>query len=77
MDGTYLGHNEGVTSIFVQNLPRYLAGEPLTNVVDPARGYWCEGLTREAVGERGEPFALLATTFWLLGLGEGREVPPL
>lgn len=37
--GAHPGYNEGVTTTFVNNLPRYLAGEPLTNVVDPARGY--------------------------------------
>jgi D-2-hydroxyacid dehydrogenase (NADP+) len=37
--GAHPAYNEGVTTIFVNNLSRYLAGEPLTNVVDPARGY--------------------------------------
>ena len=28
-----------ITDIFAANLTRYLAGEPLENVIDPARGY--------------------------------------
>ncbi len=32
-------YNQRATEIFVSNLKRYLAGEPLTNVVDPERGY--------------------------------------
>ncbi len=32
-------YNERAVEIFARNLRRYLAGEPLENVVDPARGY--------------------------------------
>lgn len=32
-------YNYRVTQIFCENLRRYLAGEPLLNVVDPQRGY--------------------------------------
>ena len=32
-------YNEVATSIFCDNLRRYLAGEPLHNIVDPDRGY--------------------------------------
>jgi phosphoglycerate dehydrogenase-like enzyme len=32
-------YNKRATEIFAANLRRYLAGEPLENVVDPARGY--------------------------------------
>jgi len=32
-------YNERAVAIFTDNLRRYLAGEPLRNVVDPARGY--------------------------------------
>ena len=32
-------YNRRATDIFAANLRRYLAGEPLENVVDPARGY--------------------------------------
>ncbi len=32
-------YNEAATEIFCDNLRRYLAGEPLRNVVDPDRGY--------------------------------------
>jgi phosphoglycerate dehydrogenase-like enzyme len=32
-------YNEVATNIFCDNLRRYLAGEPLRNVVDPDRGY--------------------------------------
>lgn len=32
-------YNQRATQIFADNLRRYLAGEPLENVVDPARGY--------------------------------------
>lgn len=32
-------YNQRATQIFADNLRRYLAGEPLQNVVDPARGY--------------------------------------
>jgi phosphoglycerate dehydrogenase-like enzyme len=32
-------YNERAVAIFADNLRRYLAGEPLENVVDPARGY--------------------------------------
>lgn len=32
-------YNERAVEIFAGNLRRYLAGEPLENVVDPARGY--------------------------------------
>lgn len=37
--GAHRAYNEGVTTIFVNNLQLYLAGEPLTNTVGPARGY--------------------------------------
>jgi len=30
---------ERAVGLFCDNLRRYLAGEPLRNVVDPARGY--------------------------------------
>jgi len=30
---------ERAVALFCDNLRRYLAGEPLQNVVDPARGY--------------------------------------
>ena len=32
-------YDERATAIFVENLGRYLAGEPLLNLVDKARGY--------------------------------------
>jgi phosphoglycerate dehydrogenase-like enzyme len=32
-------YNKRATDIFTANLRRYLAGEALVNVVDPARGY--------------------------------------
>ena len=32
-------YNQRAVAIFADNLRRYLAGEPLDNVVDPARGY--------------------------------------
>ncbi len=32
-------YNERAVTIFADNLRRYLAGDPLENVVDPARGY--------------------------------------
>ena len=32
-------YNELATSIFCDNLRRYLDGEPLRNIVDPDRGY--------------------------------------
>jgi len=32
-------YNQRAVAIFCENLRRYLAGEPLQNVVDPARGY--------------------------------------
>jgi phosphoglycerate dehydrogenase-like enzyme len=32
-------YNQRAVDIFADNLRRYLAGEPLRNVVDPARGY--------------------------------------
>lgn len=32
-------YNQRAVEIFARNLRRYLAGEPLENVVDPARGY--------------------------------------
>ena len=32
-------YNRRAVEIFTDNLRRYLAGEPLRNVVDPARGY--------------------------------------
>lgn len=32
-------YNQRAVAIFADNLRRYLAGEPLLNVVDPARGY--------------------------------------
>ena len=33
------GYNEALLELFCDNLERYLAGEPLLNVVDPDRGY--------------------------------------
>ena len=30
---------EGLSEVFIQNLERFMRGEPLHNVVDPARGY--------------------------------------
>ena len=36
---TVSDENEIITSIFIDNLRRYLAGEPLRNVFDPARGF--------------------------------------
>jgi hypothetical protein len=32
-------YDERATALFAQNLRRYLAGEPLLNLVDKARGY--------------------------------------
>ena len=32
-------YNEYVTELFAENLRRYLAGTPLLNLVDRARGY--------------------------------------
>jgi len=32
-------YNEAATSIFCDNLRRYLAGEELHNIIDPDRGY--------------------------------------
>ncbi|HEY6881797.1 MAG TPA: NAD(P)-dependent oxidoreductase, partial [Polyangiales bacterium] len=37
--GAHPGYHARVTDIFVDNLGRYLAGEPLAHVVDFARGY--------------------------------------
>jgi len=32
-------YNEGAVALFSDNLRRYLADEPLLNLVDPRRGY--------------------------------------
>jgi phosphoglycerate dehydrogenase-like enzyme len=32
-------YNRRAAEIFAENLRRYLSGQPLRNVVDPARGY--------------------------------------
>lgn len=37
--GAHPGYEESVTNIFVDNLQRYLRGEPLRNLVDKAAGY--------------------------------------
>jgi phosphoglycerate dehydrogenase-like enzyme len=37
--GSHPGYDERAAEIFLENLRRYLAGEPLTNVVDKAEGY--------------------------------------
>ncbi len=39
MSGDYIGHTEALAEIFFRNLERYLAGEPLLNVVDKGLGY--------------------------------------
>jgi phosphoglycerate dehydrogenase-like enzyme len=36
---TALDENERLVDLFCENLRRYLAGQPLRNVFDPARGY--------------------------------------
>ncbi|MBV9357128.1 MAG: hypothetical protein JO023_16575 [Chloroflexi bacterium] len=36
---TVLGENGLLAELFADNLRRYLAGEPLRNVVDERRGY--------------------------------------
>ena len=36
---TAMGENALLTELFADNLRRYLAGEPLRNVVDKRRGY--------------------------------------
>ncbi len=37
--GTFPGYMDRIIPLFCENLRRYLAGQPLRNVVDPARGY--------------------------------------
>jgi phosphoglycerate dehydrogenase-like enzyme len=37
--GAHPGYNGRAARIFLENLRRYLAGEPLINVVDKAEGY--------------------------------------
>jgi phosphoglycerate dehydrogenase-like enzyme len=39
MSGDFAGWRETVVELFVDNLRRYLTGEPLRNVVDKTRGY--------------------------------------
>jgi len=39
MSGDFAGWRESVVELFVDNLRRYLTGEPLRNVVDKTRGY--------------------------------------
>jgi phosphoglycerate dehydrogenase-like enzyme len=39
MSGDFAGWREALVELFVDNLRRYLAGEPLLNVVDKERGY--------------------------------------
>ncbi len=39
MSGVSAGYPERITTLFCENLRRYLAGEPLLNVVDKQRGY--------------------------------------
>ena len=39
MSGDFVGWREALVELFVDNLRRYLAGEPLRNVVDKERGY--------------------------------------
>jgi phosphoglycerate dehydrogenase-like enzyme len=39
ISGDFPGYTGRVTAIFCENLRRYLAGQPLLNVVDPALGY--------------------------------------
>jgi hypothetical protein len=35
----HAGWDDAAFAIFLDNLDRFLRGEPLRNVVDPARGY--------------------------------------
>ncbi len=37
--GDFPGYMDRIVPLFCENLRRYLAGQPLANVVDPARGY--------------------------------------
>ncbi len=37
--GSFTGWERAAAEVFCNNLRRYLAGDPLTNVADPARGY--------------------------------------
>jgi phosphoglycerate dehydrogenase-like enzyme len=39
MSGDYTGYRQALLDLFVDNLRRYRAGEPLRNVVDKALGY--------------------------------------
>jgi phosphoglycerate dehydrogenase-like enzyme len=39
MSGDYRGHTQALADVFFRNLERYLAGEPLINVVDKRLGY--------------------------------------
>jgi phosphoglycerate dehydrogenase-like enzyme len=39
MSGDYIGWQKAVSGLFVDNFRRWLAGRPLRNVVDKARGY--------------------------------------
>lgn len=39
VSGAFDGYLEGATELFIDNLRRYVAGEPLRNVVDRERGY--------------------------------------
>jgi phosphoglycerate dehydrogenase-like enzyme len=39
VSGFTLDYDERAMALFAENLRRYVAGEPLLNVVDVARGY--------------------------------------
>jgi hypothetical protein len=39
MSGDYVGFEVEMVRVFTDNLARWLRGEPLHNVVDPAVGY--------------------------------------
>ena len=39
MSGDFRGFEEALTSLFLAQLHRYLAGEPLVNVVDKRLGF--------------------------------------
>lgn len=43
MSGDFIGHQKEVTAIFSQNLVRYIAGQPLHNVVDKRAGFVSNG----------------------------------
>jgi phosphoglycerate dehydrogenase-like enzyme len=43
MSGDVVGWREALVELFVDNLARYRAGEPLRNVVDKTRGYVSTG----------------------------------